>query len=72
MMNARAAWHPTSAYAMGKKNNTNAAVDIKVRVVSISGQRVADASIFPFCPPGHPQSFVYARGDEIFADDMAK
>ena len=67
-MSARAVWHATSTCAMGKEDDENAVVDTKGRVYGVSSLRVVDASIFPFCPPGHPQSSVYMLAEKIAAD----
>jgi choline dehydrogenase len=42
-----------------------AVVDSHARVFGVSGLRVVDASAFPFLPPGHPQSSVYALAEKI-------
>jgi choline dehydrogenase len=38
-------------------------------VYGVQGLRVVDASSFPFLPPGHPQSVVYALAEKI-ADEI--
>lgn len=64
----RAVWHATSTCAMGKEGDADAVVDTKGRVFGVSGLRVVDASVFPFCPPGHPQSSVYMLAEKIAED----
>ena len=51
-------YHASATNAMGRKGDPKAVVDSKARVFGVSGLRVVDASIFPFLPPGHPQSVV--------------
>ncbi|KAK1981698.1 hypothetical protein LZ30DRAFT_781862 [Colletotrichum cereale] len=70
--NAGHVWHPVSTVAMGKEEDVvsgKAVVDSRGRVFGVQGLRVADASTFPFAPPGHPQSAVYALAEKI-ADDI--
>jgi choline dehydrogenase len=40
-------------------------VDSEGKVFGVDGLRVVDASIFPFLPPGHPQSTIYALAEKI-------
>ncbi|KAM3067316.1 hypothetical protein ACMFMG_005323 [Clarireedia jacksonii] len=61
-------WHATSTNAMGKANDTLAVVDTQARVYGVSGLRVVDASAFPFLPPGHPMSTIYAFSEKIACD----
>jgi len=58
-------FHASCTCAMGKVNDTNAVVDSQARVIGVQGLRVVDASSFPFLPPGHPQSTVYALAEKI-------
>lgn len=51
-------YHASSTCAMGRKEDPNAVVDSKARVIGVRGLRVVDASTFPFLPPGHPQATV--------------
>ncbi len=44
--------------AMGSDNDPLAVLDSHARVRGVTGLRVVDASSFPSCPPGHPQSAV--------------
>jgi choline dehydrogenase-like flavoprotein len=50
---------------MGVESDEMAVVDSHARVFGVSGLRVVDASAFPFLPPGHPQSSVYALAEKI-------
>ncbi|TAQ86890.1 hypothetical protein B7494_g4805 [Chlorociboria aeruginascens] len=61
-------WHATSTCAMGKVNDTNTVVDTKGRVVGVQGVRVVDAAAFPFVPPGHPMSTIYALAEKLACD----
>lgn len=46
---------PLQLAPWGKSDDDMAVVDTKARVYGADALRVADASIFPFCPPGHSQ-----------------
>ncbi|MES0033098.1 GMC family oxidoreductase N-terminal domain-containing protein [Mesorhizobium sp. M0040] len=48
--NVAASWHPTSSCRMGAISDPFAVTDPSGRVRSVSGVRVADASVMPFCP----------------------
>ncbi|KAL3417977.1 GMC oxidoreductase [Phlyctema vagabunda] len=61
-------WHGTSTAAMGKVDNPLTVVDSQARVLGVEGLRVVDASAFPFLPPGHPMSTVYAFAEKIACD----
>ena len=61
-------WHASSTCKMGRKNDSMAVIDSQARVFGVQGLRVVDASSFPFLPPGHPQSTVYALGQKIAND----
>ncbi|KAL8942483.1 MAG: hypothetical protein Q9216_001627 [Gyalolechia sp. 2 TL-2023] len=63
--------HAAGTCAMGKSTDPNAVVDSRARVIGVEGLRVVDASAFPFLPPGHPQSTVYALAEKI-ADDILR
>ena len=41
---------------MSLPNGPMAVVDNGGKVFGVNGLRVVDASVFPFLPPGHPQS----------------
>lgn len=56
---------------MGRESDPMAVVDSHARVYGVTGLRVVDASAFPFLPPGHPQSSVYALAEKI-ADDIKR
>jgi choline dehydrogenase len=56
---------------MGTKNDNMAVVDSGARVFGTSNLRVVDASAFPFLPPGHPQSTIYAFANKI-ADQIIR
>ncbi|KAI0909796.1 GMC oxidoreductase [Ustulina deusta] len=62
-------FHGASTCAMGVDDDPRAVVDTVGRVRGgVSGLRVVDASIFPFLPPGHPQSTIYALAEKIACD----
>ncbi|KAI0442992.1 glucose-methanol-choline oxidoreductase [Xylaria telfairii] len=61
-------YHGSCTCAMGKPGTPNAVIDTKARVYGVHGLRVVDASSFPFLPPGHPQSIVYALAEKIACD----
>lgn len=50
---------------MGVESDSMAVVDSHARVYGVQGLRVVDASAFPFLPPGHPQSTVYALAEKV-------
>ncbi|KUI66630.1 Versicolorin B synthase [Cytospora mali] len=58
-------FHGSCTCAMGKTSDVNAVVDSEARVIGVQGLRVVDASAFPFLPPGHPQSTIYALAEKI-------
>ncbi|KAJ6087143.1 Glucose-methanol-choline oxidoreductase [Penicillium canescens] len=64
-------YHASATCKMGRHNDTMAVVDSHARVYGMQGLRVVDASSFPFLPPGHPQSTVYAFAEKI-ADEILK
>ena len=61
-------YHAAATCKMGSSNDTMAVIDSRARVYGVSNLRVVDASSFPFLPPGHPQSTVYALAEKIAAD----
>ncbi|KAL8994613.1 MAG: hypothetical protein Q9169_005457 [Polycauliona sp. 2 TL-2023] len=61
-------YHAAGTCKMGKPDDDMAVLDSRARVRGISNLRVVDASSFPFLPPGHPQSVVYALAEKIAAD----
>lgn len=67
-------WHASSTCRMGKsvlkdgvreRVDEMDVVDSEAKVFGVDGLRVVDASIFPFLPPGHPQSTIYALAEKI-------
>ncbi|KAE8411406.1 hypothetical protein BDV36DRAFT_305902 [Aspergillus pseudocaelatus] len=62
-------YHASSTCKMGQKEDPMAVLDSSARVYGVQGLRVVDASSFPFLPPGHPQSVVYALAEKI-ADEI--
>ena len=58
-------WHASATCKMGKSSDPMAVTDPSARVYGASRLRVVDASSFPFLPPGHPQSTVYALAQKI-------
>jgi choline dehydrogenase-like flavoprotein len=58
-------WHAIGTNKMGKKGDEMAVVDSRAKVMGVNGLRVVDASVFPFLPPGQPQSVVYALAEKI-------
>lgn len=61
-------YHAAATCKMGSSNDSMAVVDSQARVYGAQNLRVVDASSFPFLPPGHPQSTVYALAEKIAAD----
>ncbi|KAF2649040.1 GMC oxidoreductase [Lophiostoma macrostomum CBS 122681] len=57
-------YHPGGTCKMGTVEDTSAVVDPQLRVRGISGLRVADASIMPLLPSGHPQMAVFAIAEK--------
>ena len=58
-------WHASATCMMGRPDDPMAVIDSSARVYGVQGLRVVDASSFPFLPPGHPQSTVYALAEKI-------
>ncbi|ESZ53678.1 GMC family oxidoreductase N-terminal domain-containing protein [Mesorhizobium sp. L103C131B0] len=48
--NVAGSWHPTSSCRMGAISDRLAVTDSSGRVRGVSGVRIADASVMPFCP----------------------
>lgn len=67
-------YHASSTCKMGNANATDpfAVVDPRARVYGVQNLRVVDASAFPFLPPGHPMSTVYALAEKIADDILGK
>lgn len=61
-------YHAAGTCKMGKADDRMAVVDSRAQVYGTKGLRVVDASSFPFLPPGHPQSVIYALAEKIAAD----
>ena len=61
-------YHAACTCKMGRSNDSMAVVDSRARVYGVQNLRVVDASSFPFLPPGHPQSTVYALAEKIAGD----
>ena len=62
-------FHAAATNKMGKATDEYAVVDPKGRVYGTERLRVADASAFPFLPPGLPMGTVYMLAEKI-ADDI--
>ena len=62
-------YHASATNKMGKPNDVYAVVDSKCRVYGTKKLRVADASAFPFLPPGLPMGTVYMLAEKV-ADDI--
>ncbi|KAI0399562.1 putative glucose-methanol-choline oxidoreductase [Xylaria palmicola] len=63
-----AIYHASCTNKMGREDDPLAVVDPRARVYGVGNLRVVDASAFPFLPPGHPQSTVYALAEKIACD----
>ncbi|KAF2867318.1 glucose-methanol-choline oxidoreductase-like protein [Massariosphaeria phaeospora] len=57
-------YHPGGSCKMGNADDETAVVDARLRVRGIRGLRVADASIMPTLPTGHPQMPVFAIAEK--------
>lgn len=64
-------WHAAATCKMGQKSDPMAVIDTNMKVYGTSNLRVVDASSFPFLPPGHPQSTVYAIAEKIAAEILS-
>ena len=71
---AMTVWHAAGTCKMGKSEMKDgvkvpvdemSVVDTDGKVFGVDGLRVVDASIFPFLPPGHPMSTIYALAEKI-------
>ncbi|TVY18013.1 Dehydrogenase patE [Lachnellula arida] len=62
-------FHASGTCKMGVVGDPMAVVDSKARVFGTTRLRIVDAAAFPFLPPGHPQSTIYALAEKI-ADDI--
>lgn len=65
-------YHVAGTCKMGTADDTMAVLDSRARVLGVKNLRVVDASSFPFLPPGHPQSTVYALAEKIAADVLGQ
>lgn len=77
---AMTVWHAAGTCKMGKSAVENGVkvrvnemdvIDSEAKVFGVDGLRVVDASSFPFLPPGHPMSTIYALAEKI-ADKIIK
>jgi choline dehydrogenase len=59
--------HWSGTARMGDRNDPMAVVDSRLRVIGVSGLRVADASIFPEIPVGNTQTPTYMVGEKAAA-----
>ncbi|KAB8276084.1 hypothetical protein BDV30DRAFT_235924 [Aspergillus minisclerotigenes] len=60
--NISSSWHMTGTIKMGKKGDTDAAVDNDFRFMGIDGLRVADMSVVPVLANCHVQAVAYVTG----------
>ncbi|KAJ4366491.1 hypothetical protein N0V83_008127 [Neocucurbitaria cava] len=58
-------YHPGGTCKMGKASDQTAVVDAELRVLGVRNLRVADASIMPLLPSGHPQMAVFAIAEKV-------
>lgn len=65
-------WHAAVTCRMGRRDDPNAVVDSKAKVIGVNRLRVVDASAFALLPPGHPQSTVFALAEKIAEDILAE
>jgi choline dehydrogenase-like flavoprotein len=63
-------YHPGGTCKMGSVDDKMAVVDAELRVHGVKNLRIADASIIPLLPSGHPQMAVFAIAEK--AADMIK
>ena len=62
--NMYSGYHPGGSCKMGNGGDESAVVDPQLKVRGFANLRVADASIMPLLPSGHPQMAVYAIADK--------
>ncbi|GAA4929240.1 choline dehydrogenase-like flavoprotein [Actinomycetospora succinea] len=70
--NATTCYHPSGTCKMGPADDPTAVVDARLRVYGVRGLRVADLSVLPRLPAGHPQHAVYMIGEKaahLIAED---
>lgn len=65
-------WHAAATCKMGKSSDKFAVVDSSMRVFGTRNLRVMDASAFPFLPPGHPQSTLYALSEKLASEILGQ
>ncbi len=65
-------YHAAGTCKMGTSNDSMPVLDSQARVLGAQNLHVVDASSFPFLPPGHPQSTVYALAEKIAADILGQ
>ena len=65
-------WHAAATCKMGKPSDRLAVVDSAMRVFGTRNLRVMDASVFPFLPPGHPQSTIYALSEKLASEILGQ
>jgi choline dehydrogenase-like flavoprotein len=63
-------YHPGGTCKMGNTEHEMAVVDSELRVHGVKNLRIADASIIPLLPSGHPQTAVFAIAEK--AADLIK
>ena len=63
-------YHPGGTCKMGQDGDENAVLDRELRVRKVQNLRVADVSVVPLLPNGHPQMTAYAIGEK--AADLIK
>jgi len=61
-------WHAAATCKMGKPSDRLAVVDSTMRVIGTENLRIVDASVFPFLPPGHPHSTIYALAEKLASE----
>ncbi|KAK4894612.1 hypothetical protein LTR27_007254 [Elasticomyces elasticus] len=60
--NVAGLWHPSCSMPMGHQDDQRSAVDAELVVHGFKNLRVADLSVTPFLPSGHPQIVAYIIG----------
>lgn len=63
--------HASSTCRMGTRDDPNACVDSRLRVLGVEGLRVVDASVFPFTPSAFPVLAVTMLGQKA-ADPISE
>jgi choline dehydrogenase-like flavoprotein len=57
-------YHPAGTCKMGNASDETAVVDAELRVRGVKNLRIADASIMPLLPSGHPQMAVFGIAEK--------